>query len=230
MPLYGRIRPKHRTTGLRPVARQLGGQARARRRAPARCSRTPWGITCTRARVDAELAAQAPAAVLGVHDDRVEAVVQPPLRCALARRAARAAGCRGRSAPAAVRAPRRRSGSRRRRAAARRATGSARRRPRARRGGSASMSGTCSASLTARRARAPRAAAAQRGRSSRGARSRPRRGTGAVARSGSCTARPRRPARASARAQRVVVGRRVGRGVDDVDAHGTDNRRAWARM
>ena len=36
-------------------------------------------------RVDAQLVGQSLAAVLGVHDDRVEALVQPPLRGALAR-------------------------------------------------------------------------------------------------------------------------------------------------
>ena len=47
------------------VRRQLGGQRRASRRAPAPVERrshgrsTPWGITCTRAGVDAELADQA---------------------------------------------------------------------------------------------------------------------------------------------------------------------------
>ena len=62
-------------------AQTAAAPARAR---SARCAKAPCGITCTRSRVDAELADQPRAAVLGVHDDRVEAVVQPPLRRALA--------------------------------------------------------------------------------------------------------------------------------------------------
>ena len=101
--------------GQRPCAGQRGEVRRTRRagsRAPA-----PASIP--------ELVAQPRRAVLGVHDDRVDALVQPPLRAQLTRRAARAAARRGRSARAGTRRGQQVHG----RAAAPSATGSARRRP-----------------------------------------------------------------------------------------------------
>ena len=110
--------------------------------------------------VDAELLDQPRAAVLGVHDDRVEALVQAPLRGALTGpRLARQDVVGGEHERPAGPPP---GQQRRRRAAGPSATGSGRRRPRARRGGSAACPGTCSASFATpratRRVREPRRA------------------------------------------------------------------------
>ena len=122
-------------------------------------------------RVDAERVDQAPAAVLGVHDDAVHPLVQPPLGVELAGpRLARQDVVRGQHARVDVgqqaHVDRLHAG----------ATGSARRRrPPAPRGGSASMSGTCCGEP---RGAGARRAPATSGRSARRPRSRchPRRG------------------------------------------------------
>ena len=86
----------------RPVGLAQRRPAAAPRRRSARCAKAPWGITCTRAGSTPSSSISRRAAVLGVHDDRVEALVQAPLRGALPGPRLARAGCRGRSAPAAA--------------------------------------------------------------------------------------------------------------------------------
>ena len=112
MPLYGRSRPKNSTTGSVRVAAPAAGPPRRPR---ARCvERAVRDHVHPRRRRTPSSPRQPRAAVLGVHDDGVEALVQPPLRAHAGRAAARAAGCRARSARAAARgAPRDGSSGRR---------------------------------------------------------------------------------------------------------------------
>ena len=81
IPLYGRISPKHSTTGASVVERAAAPCRRPVRRGEV-LERAVRDHVHARG-LDAQLAGQAPPAVLGVHDDRVEAVVQAPLGVAL---------------------------------------------------------------------------------------------------------------------------------------------------
>ncbi len=82
IPLYGRMRPKHRTTGLcdRGQRRRQRPLARHVREVLERAVRDDGHLR----RRDGERLDEPPAPVLGVHDDRVHALVQAPLRGELA--------------------------------------------------------------------------------------------------------------------------------------------------
>ena len=194
--------------------------ARRRPAASARCAKAPCGITCTRAGSTPSSSISRARPCSECDDDRVEAVVQPPLR----RAAGAGCGSRG-STSCAV------------------STSGGRRGPPAR--GSSRPSSCCTVShwkcTTSARARG--AAVAQhvghvlgelqraRGRAAQPATPRAR---GAVEELAARDSRRRRhravgeaareqldvgPGSRQRAAQRVVVGRRVGGGVDDVDAH-----------
>ncbi len=77
-PLYGRSRPKNRTTGLPTCARSAGNGARLLDAGEVLEGAVRDHVDL--ARIDAERFDEPLPAVLGVHDDGVDALVQPALR------------------------------------------------------------------------------------------------------------------------------------------------------